>query len=942
MIPQLRKAFITLLFLTLIVVSGLFVPQQTKAQRLYDQSNNTQENESWWGTFSRYGGAFLKSYAKTGGGIGGAIAGTGSTVLEGAKDVGGSVAKKALDATVTQVEIGVSNAIKGYLAYYGSVLITLLSWMLAAVGALLDFVINFSIYGMSTYVTESKVIQPAWKTIRDLANMLFIFALLYIAINTILQREGFYTKKLIAKLIIAALLINFSMLFTKVIIDVSNIVTVKFYSAIMVEGSISYEAKDDTATTIMKTITPSSGLAAAYMQKLGMVNVFTKATELDLSSFSADLVMGIIFIVIAIFVFFVIALLFVMRFIILILLLIFSPIMFISSILPSTKGYADKWWTALYAQCIFAPAFMVMNWLTLQLAGTVSHSSDALEIIVNYVIAMSFLIASVIVAKSSSSMAGSLITNMTGAIGSYTAGKAARGIGKLYDRGAAGAANSKVGAFVNRIPLLNVGLSATDKAIRGKIKMAEDAKYGGKKNLAAYEKEDKERLAVLNKTVLDAESAKKMAKNKQDLQDAVNMKSGTADEITARNAAIQKAVYAFNEKNINEIGPELLANEDVIRNLKTSHFEALIDDKNEKVDIMQKKALKDARKKHIDDAVAALDSATTDDEKAKARQTIETLIQQRSATEIADTKKENLIKLSEAGLLTKQIGDAIEKKNYTPQEVSEIKFAKQNKAFAAHMNPQTRNTATQEAAEKAFSELSPKDFAAMGSQFHSSPVIMNMAPVDHFKEMMKSEKVTETTRKAAMDARFNHFAELMSQNTSVARVKELKDLVGKLTADEHAHLISHNPKLYTNTNFVSAIKPKTLEKIDDHNGIIATQKKIIAETRLKPFNDALETVNNTNASSADRTAALDAVKDQLRNKLDNKAISKLSIDTLKQSCVLSNLNTQVLKEMKEDTAKAAELRNYITGLSDTQRNMMKITHLHEWLTQNNAGKEFGV
>ena len=77
--------------------------------------------------------------------------------------------------------------------------------------------------GIDSALTISSVFIPmAWAVVRDLSNIFFILILLYIAIQTILG-IGHETKKMIAKVVIIALLINFSMFFTKVVIDSSNI-----------------------------------------------------------------------------------------------------------------------------------------------------------------------------------------------------------------------------------------------------------------------------------------------------------------------------------------------------------------------------------------------------------------------------------------------------------------------------------------------------------------------------------------------------------------------------------------------------------------------------------------------------------------------------------------------------------------------------------------------
>jgi hypothetical protein len=74
-------------------------------------------------------------------------------------------------------------------------------------------------------------IDSGWKIIRDFSNMIFIFILLYIAVSTILSLADY--KKQLAIVLVTAVLVNFSLAFTKFTIDVSNKVTVEAYNKIL-------------------------------------------------------------------------------------------------------------------------------------------------------------------------------------------------------------------------------------------------------------------------------------------------------------------------------------------------------------------------------------------------------------------------------------------------------------------------------------------------------------------------------------------------------------------------------------------------------------------------------------------------------------------------------------------------------------------------------------
>ena len=96
-------------------------------------------------------------------------------------------------------------------------------------GLIFDLMLGFS---LSHAVLNAPFAQNGWAVTRDLANMLFIFILLFIAIATILQISSYGAKSLLARLVIIALLLNFSLFITRVVVDVSNVTARLFYNGI--------------------------------------------------------------------------------------------------------------------------------------------------------------------------------------------------------------------------------------------------------------------------------------------------------------------------------------------------------------------------------------------------------------------------------------------------------------------------------------------------------------------------------------------------------------------------------------------------------------------------------------------------------------------------------------------------------------------------------------
>ena len=96
------------------------------------------------------------------------------------------------------------------IAWVGSLIISLEA-------KLLEWVLD------NSFFTTMPVVQTGWRICRDLANVFYIFILVYIAFCYIFRTQSQSTKKLIVNVIIMAILINFSLMIGGVIIDFSNV-----------------------------------------------------------------------------------------------------------------------------------------------------------------------------------------------------------------------------------------------------------------------------------------------------------------------------------------------------------------------------------------------------------------------------------------------------------------------------------------------------------------------------------------------------------------------------------------------------------------------------------------------------------------------------------------------------------------------------------------------
>lgn len=267
----------------------------------------------------------------------------------------------------------------------------------------------------STLFAGSTFIPAAWGIVRDLSNIFFILILLYVAIQIILDL-GHDSKKIIVQVIIMALLINFSMFFTEVIIDTSNALALVFYNKLNVDtknpdGTITprpyvpatkYDQKDISGGMV-SAFDPSQFLTQGFFDKLKnktqVVPATTSSTLISAANIVAapiyfipraiygywypspeeiptPMILGIIFIsglimLFAAYALFMSGMSFLGRLVELWVLIIAAPFAFMSSSLPKLSGI-DRWgWEAwlkrLLGAAFMAPAFMFMLYLIFML-----------------------------------------------------------------------------------------------------------------------------------------------------------------------------------------------------------------------------------------------------------------------------------------------------------------------------------------------------------------------------------------------------------------------------------------------------------------------------------------------------------------------------------------------------------------------------------------------
>ncbi len=352
--------------------------------------------------------------------------------------------------------------------WIGKILMTLSSLILIISGYIFDKIVNFTIVNMSKNIGDPNgvggSITGAWKTLRDIANMAFIFVLLFAAFKAMFNTDFSGFRNTVKNIIIVALLINFSLFFSKVVIDASNIASVGFYNSIVGANSNSIELVAGNKSTAPGGTSNFKGISGGYMRMLGLQTFYgadiltgqTDAIKIFILGFMSSIFMLITAVVLLI-----AGVMFATRFIILIFLMILSPLAFIAYIIPGMEGHFKKWKSALIDQSFFAPLFFALTWVVFKIGSSLvtvlnvstqtgsgaqwtdmmTDPKSATALLLNYVLIIGFSIAALVLSKQMA-IKTARFEAISGGIGTATIGGVARVGRNTVGRGSRALLNS--------------------------------------------------------------------------------------------------------------------------------------------------------------------------------------------------------------------------------------------------------------------------------------------------------------------------------------------------------------------------------------------------------------------------------------------------------------------------------------------------------------------
>ena len=203
---------------------------------------------------------------------------------------------------------------------------------------------------------QNSGIYLAWVIMRNISNVAFIVAFLVIIYSqlTSVGISNYGVKKMIPRLVIAAVLVNLSFTICAILLDLSNIAGYAFQDAFMgIKNTISTVGENTSTSTwtwseIISTALSNGALAVGAGYAVSLVLTTELLPMLVPAAALAGLTLLFILLIMA------------ARQALIIILIIISPLAFVCYLLPGTEKWFKKWRDLFLTMLVFFPAFAVV------------------------------------------------------------------------------------------------------------------------------------------------------------------------------------------------------------------------------------------------------------------------------------------------------------------------------------------------------------------------------------------------------------------------------------------------------------------------------------------------------------------------------------------------------------------------------------------------------
>ncbi|MCL5436104.1 MAG: type IV secretion system protein [Patescibacteria group bacterium] len=330
--------------------------------------------------------------------------------------------------------------------------------LMVAIGKIQTGVGSCSTAGGTGFLSN---ICGAWQIVRNFVNMIFILIMIVIGVATILRLQSYNYKRLLGKLIIMALLVNFSLVIAQAFLKIFDIVRFTFLDPTSVSQLgwlgyklIAYHMVSVGGVDTVQAIGLALNSAVPNPGQIPVVAAELMNLSLSFLAFGAMAAVAVYMLIATV----------ALR-----ILLILSPFWPALLVIPATAGLARAWWTNFLKYGMFLPILFFFLRIAIELMnkpffGEITNGCDALkatdatascaasmglfsQLVLNglqQVEVIAFVLAGLLVAKKLSIFGSGALTNLgqkaamlplvgAGVVGGYALGAAKGKAGRAWN-----------------------------------------------------------------------------------------------------------------------------------------------------------------------------------------------------------------------------------------------------------------------------------------------------------------------------------------------------------------------------------------------------------------------------------------------------------------------------------------------------------------------------
>ena len=279
----------------------------------------------------------------------------------------------------------------------------------------------------------------AWEAMRNIANVAFVIAFLIIIFSQLssIGVSNYGVKKMIPRLIIAAILVNLSYWIAAIAVDVSNILGNNIYNVLkgFNVGDVDIETNGWEALSVWLL---SGGTVTAGIVAGKALIAAAGAGAVSASGVAMLAIYALIPIVIAVVLALILAfVILALRQALIIIMIVLSPLAFVAFLLPNTEKFFKMWYKSLTTLLVFYPLFSVLfggSWVAgmiiIGAAGGQGDDSPAVAVTVLLGMAVTIipLFLTPLLIKFSSGIMGQAASAMNGKFKSNPLSRAMKGL----------------------------------------------------------------------------------------------------------------------------------------------------------------------------------------------------------------------------------------------------------------------------------------------------------------------------------------------------------------------------------------------------------------------------------------------------------------------------------------------------------------------------------